>query len=150
MPRQTATVTPEIEALLRLHLDYRENTGRIVWAIPRSIRTREGDDAGSMSSVGYRMVAMGSFKSTAARVAWFLKTGEWPQGRIFFRDEDATNLRWSNLTLDNPRDLHPYRRPVDDWTLDMWKRWDDRGVTDAPEWFTPAGQRAKRMLELLD
>lgn len=134
-----------VQQALRYHLNYDPITGSLRWAIPPSRKVREGDAAGYITPAGYCYITVAGYKTTAARVAWFLGTGQWPERAVYAVNGDPADVRLSNLALENRKNDNPFARPLEEWTLDMWRKIHP----DCDEWLTEPGQRAKRMLDLL-
>lgn len=44
-------------------------------------------------------------KIRMGRVAWLLKTGEWPDGLVLHRNGDPMDMRWDNLMLGDKSDM---------------------------------------------
>lgn len=81
---------------LRELLAYDPEAGVITWAVNRG-KVRAGDEAGSLTSNGYRQLSVNSKRYLSHRVAWALTNGAWPAGDIDHIDGDGLNNRISNL-----------------------------------------------------
>lgn len=94
----------------RALLDYDEDSGVLVWRHrPRSMFTSAqkfkawntryaGKPAGCVSSAtGYIVMSIFDRRELAHRVAWLIKTGEWPRQQIDHQDHQRANNRWANL-----------------------------------------------------
>lgn len=44
-----------------------------------------------------KFIEIDGIEYPAEEIAWFYVTGEWPKGRILFRNGDPLDLRWKNL-----------------------------------------------------
>lgn len=77
-------------------LCYDEATGLLHWKVSRG-RVRAGDLAGTSNGRGYIIVRVDGKIYPAHRIAWFLKTGEWPTGVIDHINRDGEDNRWENL-----------------------------------------------------
>jgi len=89
---------PDITAdIARHHLAYNKHTGLLTWNRDRSRTAKAGDEAGCQTSNGAIIVGIEGRMYSAARVIWLMVTGEWPRGRLRFKDDDPRNLRWNNL-----------------------------------------------------
>lgn len=143
------TELESVQQALRLHLNYNSQTGSLRWAIPPNFRIREGDAAGYLTAAGYCYVTIAGYKTTAARVAWYLGTGEWPTRRVICKDGDPTNIRLDNLTMERSKThmLDIFNKPRWERTIDEWRQIYAFNPDDA-ETFSDEGQRAKRMLDL--
>ena len=114
MTKQTPLTFDQVNELLA----YDPDTGIFTWKTHLSRSFRAGDRAGSLKTqrIGrdgraYKSwyVAIRGFQTPAARVAWLLSYGEWPNGNIVFIDGDSENIRLSNLRL---RDESLYAHPL--------------------------------------
>lgn len=89
---------------------YDETTGIFTWKKSPARRIKAGAEAGgapksARRSVktgqvrGYRYINVLHYQTPAARVAWLLTYGKWPDGdkNLLFKDGDPTNLRIANL-----------------------------------------------------
>lgn len=89
------------ERLLQV-LDYSPATGVFKWKVPPSRNVRVGDKAGSsQGKSGYYYVTVDKEEVTVSRLAWFYMKGEWPERRVRFKNGDASDARFDNLTLFN-------------------------------------------------
>jgi len=93
---------------VRSFIDYDPETGKFWWLISPAKNVRAGNEAGTTKTTRtkddgqpaqYRYIKLGEADVPAARVAWLLGHGEWPQARIRFRDGDTMNLRLDNLEM---------------------------------------------------
>lgn len=81
---------------------YDPKTGEFIWRIKPSRQYKAGDMAGSWKSLRkkrYLYITIDGVQTPAARVAWLLTYGEWPNGSVLFRDGDSENLKIDNLKL---------------------------------------------------
>lgn len=85
------------------YLSYDRSSGKILWRKSPGQRVKAGDDAGRIEVNGRRSITFLGVKYTAARVAWFLHYGEWPECSVIFKDRDVTNLRLENLAQSGHR-----------------------------------------------
>ena len=44
-----------------------------------------------------RFVTIDDVEYPAEQLAWLYVTGEWPKGRVLFKDGDPLNTKWENL-----------------------------------------------------
>lgn len=97
MKIKTSTISVErIKECLR----YEAETGKLFWRVPIYRSIKVGDEAGGVrGGRGYLYVGLDGASLTAQRVAWALQTGEWPSGKIYFRDRNPRNIQFSNLAL---------------------------------------------------
>jgi hypothetical protein len=91
---------------LREFLKYDPETGSIVWIKRAANNTIVGSEAGSIkggasSNSMYRYIRLQKVDFTAARAAWALHYGEWPNAKVFFVNGDIDDLRITNLRLSN-------------------------------------------------
>lgn len=89
-------------------LGYDPQTGVFWWLVSPAKNIRAGTQAGcvkmtrthrSGEACSYRYIRTGGHNIPAARIAWLLTEGEWPQSRVIFRDGDPLNLKFENLGL---------------------------------------------------
>lgn len=88
-------------------LAYDALTGEFTWLISPAKNIKVGARAGCPKGarlnkttgkiVRYVYIRLDNIDTPAARVAWLLHYGEWPEGNILFADGDSENLRISNL-----------------------------------------------------
>lgn len=95
---------------IRSDLSYSPRTGAIRWnkPIPQS-NIEIGDLAGCINPLsGYLVITLRCpgrrypVKVFGHRVAWYLKTGRWPNHAIDHRDRDRANNIWQNLRRSTP------------------------------------------------
>ena len=77
-------------------LDYDPLTGVFTWKVSRN-RIKKGDQAGSISDRGYRIMRMFGGTYKAHRLAWFYTHGSWPVGVIGHIDGNKDNNAINNL-----------------------------------------------------
>lgn len=91
-------------------LGYEPETGRIWWKTKVARKIMIGMEAGSVKATrqsvsgkdtSYRYVKIGPKTYPVSRVAWLLHYGEWPRGRVTFKDGDTLNTRIDNLEMMN-------------------------------------------------
>lgn len=89
-------------------LGYDPETGKFWWKSKVARKILIGMEAGCIKptrknangeSHKYRYIKVGKFSLPAARLAWLLHHGEWPQGRLRFRDKDSLNTKIENLEI---------------------------------------------------
>ena len=89
-------------------LAYDADTGRIWWKIKPARNVMVGMEAGAVKatrtgkdgkSVSYRYIRLDNRGIPASRIAWLLHYGEWPAGRLSFKDDNPLNLRIDNLVM---------------------------------------------------
>lgn len=83
---------------VRVLLNYNKATGMLSWKRDRSRTAKAGDEAGTETATRTIVIGIYGRMYVASRVIWLHVTGEWPKGKLRFRDGDPTNLRWNNLT----------------------------------------------------
>jgi hypothetical protein len=91
------------------YLNYDPDTGVFTWIKKSSKNVMAGSIAGTVKtirankdglSIRYRYIKLEK-EYPAARVAWAMHYGEWPQSRVRFIDGDTLNLKIDNLVLSN-------------------------------------------------
>lgn len=85
-----------MDDLIKEYLSYNPQTGDLVW-LKSFGPVVSGDIAGSIDSKGYRVIRLKGKNMKAHRVAFFLKTGEWPKGQIDHDNLIKDDNRWVNL-----------------------------------------------------
>lgn len=91
------------------YLNYDPDTGVFTWIKKSAKNVMAGSIAGTVKTtrmtkdglcMRYRYIKLdGDYP--AARLAWAMYYGEWPQSRVRFMDGDGLNLKIDNLTLSN-------------------------------------------------
>jgi hypothetical protein len=80
-------------------LDYNPATGVFKWKISPAKNVKAGTIAGGNSkSNEYRYIRLNNYEVTEGRLAWFYMTGEWPEGRVKYKNGDKQDCRFENLT----------------------------------------------------
>lgn len=105
MPYKTPLTFAEVNAAL----SYDRETGIFTWKTSPAKNVKAGAEAGCVKAarlkkgepIRYRYIRLQGQEVSAPRLAWLLTTGEWPQGKLFFRDENTLNLAFGNLYLGN-------------------------------------------------
>ena len=100
VPYKNQLSLAEVEAAL----SYDPASGVFIWKISPAKNVKAGTEAGCVKAtrvkngetVSYRYLRLGH-EVPAARVAWLFAHGEWPSGRIRFRDGNPLNLALDNL-----------------------------------------------------
>lgn len=96
----------QLDAILR----YDSETGKLYWKTKTARKIVAGVEAGSNKSirknssgvdVAYRYIRVLGKAMPAQRVAWLLHHGEWPLGKLMFRDNDPLNIKIDNLYMSN-------------------------------------------------
>jgi len=77
-------------------LEYNEETGDIIWRIRVTSTVPAGAIAGGLNN-GYISISIDNISYYAHHIAWFLKTGKPPSGRIDHRNGKKNDNRWNNL-----------------------------------------------------
>lgn len=88
-----------MDELVREYLDYNPYTGIITWKLNRGKKVKAGSEAGTDNGIGYLAIKLDGKCYKAHRVAWFLKTGEWPKGVIDHINNNRSDNRWENLRV---------------------------------------------------
>lgn len=73
-----------------------DGDGELVWAC-RKPGVRPGKPAGFAFNGG-RYVTVDWRRVMVKRIVWLLSTGQWPEGRLYHRDGNPQNCRFSNLS----------------------------------------------------
>jgi len=90
---------------VRRMLDYDPKTGILTWRHrsehPRRWNSRyAGKPAGTKGKTGYVYIELRSgLPASAARIAWLIVTGAWPERMIDHRNGVRDDNRWENLRL---------------------------------------------------
>lgn len=89
-------------------LEYNPVTGVFKWKINPAKNVKAGTIAGGSSKGNdYRYIRLRNYEVTECRLAWFYMTGEWPTGRVKYRNGDKNDCRFENLTT--------FRKIAGDW-----------------------------------
>lgn len=94
-----AFVTKVTHKRVRELLSYDRETGLLTWRVGRRGIARAGDEAGTPGSRGNIVIGIDNSIYSAARIVWFYCHGTWPPRRLFYADNDKSNLRLRNLVL---------------------------------------------------
>ena len=87
---------PSIERLNEI-LEYSPSgNGALIWRIGRKGRAA-GSFAGHLTTRNELRVYIDGESYLAAKVAWALDMGYWPEGRLRFLNGDRTDIRMTNL-----------------------------------------------------
>ena len=96
----------QVSSILR----HDEETGKFYWLTSPARNVRAGSEAGAVKvtrkakegvSTSYRYIRYSGWNIPATQIAWILSYGEWPIGRITFKDNNTLNLRMDNLEMQN-------------------------------------------------
>jgi hypothetical protein len=87
---------PLLEEIHRL-LIYHPNTGEWEWNNYSFRRKKVGTIDFSRRGGGRKYIQFQGRSYSAARLAWFWMTGNWPERDIDHIDKDSLNDKWSNL-----------------------------------------------------
>lgn len=83
--------------ILRALLTYDPETGVFTNLTDRHHAARRGEEAGSLTALGYIEIGLLGERFLAHRLAWLHIHGKWPDGEIDHRDGVRSNNRLSNL-----------------------------------------------------
>ena len=86
-------------------LKYDPETGDVRWRVTLNGGAKAGGIAGCVEKRGhgaYRAIRLFGHKQYAHRIAWLLKTGEWPEDYVDHKDGDGLNNKWGNLRKATP------------------------------------------------
>lgn len=75
---------------------YDPDNGKLYWKNPRSVRVKEGDEAGSLNKYGHRAVGVLGSNKYAHHIVWFIEKDYWPSA-IDHEDHNRDNNRIGNL-----------------------------------------------------
>ena len=80
-------------------LEYNPVTGVFKWKINPARNIKAGAIAGGTSKGNdYRYIRLNGCEVTECRLAWFYMNGEWPNGRVKYKNGDKNDCRFDNLT----------------------------------------------------
>lgn len=82
---------------LRELLSYHADTGKFFWRRKVSFAKKAGDEAGHANRDGYKCITIKGIEFLAHRLAWLHVNGEWPVGKITFKNNDRYDCRFENL-----------------------------------------------------
>lgn len=88
---------PTIEQV-KAHLDYNPETGAFTRKNGGGGVTA-GSPAGGKDAYGHRTISVCGKRMRAARLAWAIMTGEWPEGDVDHINRVKDDDRWCNLRL---------------------------------------------------
>lgn len=81
-------------------LKYNPNTGDWIWLITKNNNSAlKNQKAGTINSVGYRVICIDKKFYLSSRLAWFYMTGKWPLKQMDHKDTNRSNDIWDNLRL---------------------------------------------------
>jgi hypothetical protein len=89
-----------VEEYIRRELSYDPETGDIIWIVSRPavrVNTIAGCIKAGTGGKSYRYIGVHGTVLVAHKVAWLLKTGDWPQGEVDHKDGNSLNNKWDNL-----------------------------------------------------
>lgn len=90
-------MTATIEQV-KAHLDYDPETGVFVRKTGGG-GIRAGTQAGGKDAYGHRTISVCGKRMRAARLAWAIMKGEWPEGDVDHINRVKDDDRWCNLRL---------------------------------------------------
>lgn len=83
-------------------LEYNHETGMFRWKERVNPACKDGWFLATPVN-GYRRIQLFKKRYRAQRVAWMMKTGEWPEGEVKFHNGNGLDVRFDNL-FDNTRE----------------------------------------------
>jgi hypothetical protein len=83
----------------RAVLNYDPSTGDLTWRVTSARGMKPGDVAGTVNTLGYRVVSVGEERISAHRLVWFMHYGEWPEHNVTPKNGDKLDLRIDNLAM---------------------------------------------------
>jgi hypothetical protein len=86
---------------LKTLMHYDPETGVFTWLVTKARSARAGDEAGTLRKDRHITIAIRGTHYTAQRLAWLYMRGEFPEGRLTFKDGNPTNTRWKNIVLES-------------------------------------------------
>ena len=113
-------------------LSYNPDTGEFTWKKQTAKHDRTGKRAGSFDHRGYLIINLDKGDLLGQRVAWILMNGEIPPGRLYFRDKNPSNLKWSNLALN--RGIKGYDSGTPEGRSAYGKAWRAANVSKAKDY----------------
>jgi hypothetical protein len=90
-------VTPTIDQI-RAQLDYDPDTGVFTRKVSGG-GVAAGSRAGGKDAYGHTTISVCGKRMRAARLAWAIMTGEWPDGDVDHKNRVRDDDRWCNLRL---------------------------------------------------
>ena len=90
------TERPTVEQITALFA-YDPGLGRILWRVSRSPRIKVGQEAGSVTKNGHKIVWLNGRHYQVAHIVWVLLTGQWPVNEIYHRNGDPSDNRFEHL-----------------------------------------------------
>lgn len=82
---------------LSVNINYDPATGALVWKCDQAARVHAGDLCGYLNEDGYRAVTFRRRRYRAARIAWLLTHGRWPEDEIDHINGNPADDRLCNL-----------------------------------------------------
>lgn len=103
-PRNTtarAKASVELMEVIPYDLGYDDGSGRVIWMRnPKRGPRKAGQVASYAHHTGYRDINYRGSRLKESHVVWLLTQGEWPNGRLLYKDGDKENTRIDNLILE--------------------------------------------------
>jgi len=97
-PRSDSLVRTVLSAATARDLmHYDGRSGLLTWRVDRGHGVRAGDEVGSIRPDRRIAATINGRTYLIHRVIWLMHYGEWPTGRLTFRDGDPQNLKLDNL-----------------------------------------------------
>jgi hypothetical protein len=102
----------ELLSYIKSELRYEPETGHLFWINSRP-GVAAGKRAGTKTPEGYNQLSVARRSLRAARIAFVLMTGRWPDGEIDHINGDRADDQWSNLRdVPTQVNLRNRRRPA--------------------------------------
>lgn len=103
-------ITAETAGEIGKHFRYEPETG-FFYRLRDLGKKKAGDRVmGTADAAGYLRLYFGGYEVKAHRAAWYLMTGEWPEGLLDHKNGVPPDNRWENLRKATSSQNHANRR----------------------------------------
>lgn len=86
-----------MDSSIKEKLSYDPETGIFTWTAPTKGNRIQGNQAGSVTSQGYRSIEIDGNQIRSNRLAWWWITGHWPEKEIDHKNQNKLDDRFENL-----------------------------------------------------